>query len=121
MLRSSRTIRLGPLASLPWLGSPSSQTLFPPFSTTSQEGDYPKFKDRNKQLEDEIEYWKKKYKEKEKEIDSLKKEIEKLTKTNNRYQVGLFDHGNFKHPGNGDKKPKGGQKGHSNTNKEGVS
>src|SRR5947208_11082776 len=47
MLRSSRTTRLGLLASLPWLGSPSSQMLFPPFSTTSQEGDYQDLQIRN--------------------------------------------------------------------------
>jgi hypothetical protein len=77
-----------------------------------------KMEDKNRTLEEEVAYWKKKYKEKEQEVDTLKKEIEKLTKTNNRYQVGLFDHGNFKHPSKGEKKPKGGQKGHSNTNKD---
>lgn len=61
-----------------------------------------------------------------KENGKLKKEIEELTasnaalaKTNSRYQVSLFDHGNFKHPNNWEKKPKGGQKGHANTNKDG--
>ncbi len=50
--------------------------------------------------------------------EKLKKEIEKLTKTNNRYQVSLFDHGNFTHPDKKDKKPKGGQIGHGDTNRE---
>lgn len=70
--------------------------------------------------------WKDKYqkvKEKnnklQKENEKLKKEIEKLTKTNKRYQVSFFDHGNFKHPDTNKKKPKGGQKGHTNTNKDG--
>lgn len=60
----------------------------------------------------------KRIKELEKENGTLKQEIEKITKTNNRYQVGLFDHGNFKHPDNKDKKPNGGQIGHANTNKD---
>lgn len=53
-----------------------------------------------------------------KENGKLKKEIEELIKTNSRYQVSLFDHGNFKHPNNQEKKPKGGQRGHINTNKD---
>lgn len=75
--------------------------------------------------EERAKYWEEKYKEKVKEIsivkkekEQLKKEIEKLTKTNNRYQVALFDHGNFTHPDRKDKKPKGGQKGHADTNRE---
>ena len=54
------------------------------------------------------------------ENETLKQEIEKLTKTNNRYQVALFDHGNFKHPenDNSEKKEKGGQPGHIDTNRE---
>lgn len=73
----------------------------------------------------QLQEWKKKYKqertEKEKlrkENEHLKKEIEKLTKTNNRYQIALFDHGNFNHPDKQDSKPKGGQKGHADTNRE---
>lgn len=53
-----------------------------------------------------------------KEEERLKKEIGKLTKTNNRYQVSLFDHGNFTHPDKKDKKSKGGQRGHADTNRE---
>ena len=53
------------------------------------------------------------------EINKLKKEIERITKTKNRYQVSLFDHGNFKHQDQAqEKKPKGGQKGHTDTNRE---
>lgn len=53
-----------------------------------------------------------------KEINGLKEEIEKLTKTNSRYQIALFDHDNFKHPDSSEKKPKGGQVGHTDTNRE---
>lgn len=60
----------------------------------------------------------KRIKELERENDKLKQEIEKITKTNNRYQVGLFDHGNFVHPDGKEKKPNGGQAGHKDTNKD---
>ncbi len=55
----------------------------------------------------------------EKEQEKLKQEIEKISKTNNRYQIALFDHGNFKHKEeDSEKKKKGGQRGHANTNRE---
>lgn len=55
----------------------------------------------------------------EKEQERLKQEIEKISKTNNRYRVALFDHGNFKHKEeDSEKKKKGGQAGHANTNRE---
>ena len=83
------------------------------------------YKTRQKKLEDEITYWKRKYheeekkrKEVEKEKDKLKQEIEKLTKTNNRYRVSLFDHGNFHDPADKEKKPNGGQIGHTDTNQD---
>ncbi|MBI2595776.1 IS66 family transposase [Candidatus Daviesbacteria bacterium] len=70
--------------------------------------------------------WKKKYQEEKrkngilrKENNGLKQEIEKLTKTNSRYQVSLFDHGNFKSSDSREKKPKGGQLNHTDTNREG--
>lgn len=53
-----------------------------------------------------------------KENERLKKEVEKFTKTTNRYQVALFDHGNFHHPDHKDTKPKGGQLGHTDTNRD---
>lgn len=60
-----------------------------------------------------------------KDLDRLKKEneqlgqtIERLTITTNRYRASLFDHGNFKASLQQEKKPKGGQKGHANTNRE---
>jgi len=89
-------------------------------------------KGKIQQLEKEIEKWKQKItnlrtgneklrQERDRlkeEEERLKKEIEKLTKTNTRYQVSLFDHGNFTHPDKKDKKAKGGQKGHKDTNRE---
>lgn len=76
--------------------------------------------------DESIEYWKKKYQEEKeisktlkKENNKLKQEIEKITKTNNRYQVSLFDHGNFKsQEADKNKKEKGGQIGHPDTNRE---
>ncbi len=53
-----------------------------------------------------------------KENEILEKEIEKLTKTNNRYQVALFDHGNFRQKGEQTARKKGGQPGHTDTNRE---
>lgn len=78
------------------------------------------------QLLDLVNKWKEKYeKEKtekeqlQKENEKLKKEIEKLTKTNERYRVALFDHGNLKRrDGRKEKREKGGQKGHADTNKD---
>src|SRR3989337_2082822 len=76
-------------------------------------------------LKREIQEWKDKYqktkeelREIKKENNKLKEEIKKLTKTNKRYQVPLFDHGNFKNPTDTDKKHKGGQLGHQDTNRE---
>lgn len=66
----------------------------------------------NKKLKQEIGTLKK-------DKEKLKEEIGKLTKTNSRYKVGLFDHGNFKSPDlKANKKVKGGQAGHGNTNKD---
>lgn len=72
-----------------------------------------------------IEQWKEKYQKKEEENEHLKKEIvklereiETLTKTNNRYRASLFDHGNFQSPTKQEKKQKGGQFGHTDTNRE---
>lgn len=76
-------------------------------------------------LRQKIQEWKEKYQKVKEELrkvkkenNKLKEEIDKLTKTNNRYQVALFDHGNFKSPSDRDKKEKGGQKGHADTNRE---
>lgn len=84
------------------------------------------------QAQNEIAYWKQKYQEEKqqkeylekeqdrlrKEKEHLEKEIEKLTKTTNRYRASLFDHGNFKSPVEEEKKSKGGQPGHTDTNRE---
>src|SRR3989338_8958533 len=82
-------------------------------------------KRQKKKSEEETIYWKSKYQEKQKENETLKKEIgklqqeiEKLTKTTNRYRASLFDHGNFKAPAEEEKKQKGGQPGHGDTNRE---
>lgn len=82
-------------------------------------------KRQKKKVEDEVVYWKQKYQEEkqkkeglEKENEQLKQEIEKFTKTTNRYQVALFDHGNFKSPLEEERKQKGGQVGHPDTNRE---
>lgn len=69
-------------------------------------------------LKDEITRLKKEKEQLKRENERLKKEIDKLTKTNRRYSIALFDHGNFKHPDEGDKKEKGGQTGHPDTNRE---
>lgn len=79
--------------------------------------DTTKLREQKKKLVREVEFWKKKYKEKDYENEKLKKEIDKLLTTNNRYQVALFDHGNFKHPDE-NRKQKGGQAGHPDTNRE---
>lgn len=72
-----------------------------------------RLKRENKELEKEK-------KRLEKEQERLKREIEKISKTNSRYQIALFDHGNFKHTDNenAQKKKKGGQAGHADTNRE---
>lgn len=54
----------------------------------------------------------------ERENERLKRELEQSKKTKSRYQVALFDHGNFRHRQKETKKPKGGQFGHRDTNRE---
>jgi hypothetical protein len=76
-------------------------------------------KDKVKTLEEILREKDKRIRELEKENDNLKQEIEKISKTNNRYQIALFDHGNFKHKDeDSQKKKKGGQAGHADTNRE---
>ncbi len=82
-------------------------------------------KDNVKILEEVVKEKDKKIRELEKENGILKQEknkltleIEKLTKTNSRYQIALFDHGNFVHKQDVEKKTKGGQLGHADTNRE---
>jgi len=72
-----------------------------------------------------IEQWEEKYQKKEEETEHLKKEIvklereiETLIKTSNRYRASLFEHGNFQSPTKQEKKQKGGQYGHTDTNRE---
>jgi len=77
-------------------------------------------KDKAKTLEDIVKEKDKRIRELEKENGDLKQEIEKISKTKARYQIALFDHGNFKHKEHegSEKKKKGGQTGHSDTNRE---
>lgn len=75
-------------------------------------------RDTVKTLKQEIRKLKQERRRLEKERNRLERELEQLTKTTNRYRVSLFDHGNFKAPVAQDKKPKGGQPGHADTNRE---
>ncbi|MGI0059099.1 MAG: IS66 family transposase [Nitrosotalea sp.] len=75
-------------------------------------------KDTLKKIEDIVKNKDKRIRDLEKENEKLKQEIEKISKTKNRYQVALFDHGNFKHPDQQGKKTNGGQIGHADTNKD---
>ncbi len=69
--------------------------------------------------QEELERIKKENESLRKEKEKLKEEIERFAKTNNRYQVALFDHGNFKQKNEDEeKKNKGGQPGHKDTNRE---
>lgn len=79
--------------------------------------------ERNRARKDAT-YWKKKYQEEKeraqkfkRENDKLVKDLERLLVTQNRYQVALFDHGNFTGKDTSSKS-KGGQLGHSDTNRE---
>ncbi len=82
------------------------------------EAAHKKQKGLNQLQKEEIQKLKKEKRILEKHIEKLKREIEKYGKTQNRYQVALFDHGNFHHPDKRDKKPKGGQIGHKDTNQD---
>jgi len=89
------------------------------------QGKISKLSDDIKRLKEEKRRLEKEKRHLARENEKLKKEIEKLTssnaalaKTNLRYQISLFDHGNFKHKDNSSKKPKGGQLSHKDTNRE---
>jgi len=75
-------------------------------------------KQKSEQLEKQLKEQAKRIRELEKENEQLKQEREQSSKTKNRYQVALFDHGNFRHPKTTAKKNKGGQAGHGDTNRE---
>ena len=79
--------------------------------------------ERNKERKD-ANYWKRKYQEEKEKAQRFKRENDKLVKdlerfliTRNRYQVALFDHGNFTGKDKSTKL-KGGQTGHPDTNRE---
>jgi transposase len=69
-------------------------------------------------LEKQVKEQAKRIKELERENERLKREQEQSSKTKKRYQVALFDHGNFRHASQETKKKKGGQTGHRDTNRE---
>lgn len=75
----------------------------------------------NSEQREEIKRLKQEKRDLKKKIDRLEKEIEKYSKTMTRYQVALFDHGNYQSPAsdtNQEQKKKGGQIGHADTNRE---
>ena len=82
--------------------------------------------EENKRLEEERRQFEEKLKQVENENKKLRKEIAQLTISNDRYRISLFDHGNMKSLPSGDgkgpeekeKKKRGGQTGHSDTNRE---
>lgn len=76
-------------------------------------------KEKTTRLEIEIDSLRKENGSLKKENNQLTEEIDKLTKTNKRYSIALFDHGNFSHPDETEnRKEKGGQRGHPDTNRE---
>lgn len=75
-------------------------------------------KQKVERLEKQLKEQAQRIKELERENEQLKREREQSDKTKKRYQVALFDHGNFRHPQTATKKKKGGQAGHADTNRE---
>jgi transposase len=75
-------------------------------------------KHKAEQFQEQLKDQEQRMKELQKENEHLKGELEQVTKTKQRYQVALFDHGNFRHPSRQNKKTKGGQPGHADTNRE---
>ncbi|GAC1360058.1 MAG: IS66-like element ISH10B family transposase [Ktedonobacteraceae bacterium] len=75
-------------------------------------------KHKAEQLEKQLKEQARRIKELEQENEQLKGELEQSSKTKKRYQVALFDHGNFRHRSAESKKSKGGQPGHADTNRE---
>ena len=75
-------------------------------------------KQKAEQLEKQLKAQAQRIEALEQENAQLKEELEQSQKTKQRYQVALFDHGNFRHPCQPSKKKKGGQPGHADTNRE---
>lgn len=75
-------------------------------------------KQKAERAEQKIKEQAQRIKDLERENERLKQELEQAQKTKQRYQVALFDHGNFRQRQRGAKKPKGGQVGHRDTNRE---
>jgi len=77
------------------------------------------WRERYQKSQEELKKTKEENSRLKKDKEKLEQEIDRLTKTNSRYQVALFDHGNFKSSKKDiDKKSKGGQLGHTDTNRE---
>lgn len=75
------------------------------------------WRDKAQKYEEELVKTKRENERLKKEKEHLKQEIEKLTKSNHRCRMHLFDHGNFIDPQTS-KKKKGGQQEHPDTNRE---
>lgn len=75
-------------------------------------------KHKAEQFQEQLKDQAQRIKELEHENEQLKRELEQSSKTKKRYQVALFDHGNFRHRSQENKKNKGGQPGHTDTNRE---
>ncbi len=75
-------------------------------------------KEKAERFQEQLKDKERRIKELEKENERLKRELEQSSKTKHRYQVALFDHGNFRHHSAESKKQKGGQPGHADTNRE---
>ena len=75
-------------------------------------------KEKAERLQEQLKDKERRIKALEQENERLKRELEQSSKTKHRYQVALFDHGNFRHPSRQHKKKKGGQPGHADTNRE---
>src|SRR5690242_14336453 len=71
-----------------------------------------------KEQERRIKEQERQLKELSRENEQLKAQVEQSSKTKLRYQVALFDHGNFRRRGPQEQKKKGGQPGHADTNRE---
>ena len=76
-----------------------------------KEAEKVKLWEENKSLKDQL-------KKRDLRIKELEQKLHKKEKTTNRYRIALFDSGNFSDPEEINKKPRGGQKGHKDTNRE---
>lgn len=75
-------------------------------------------KHKAEQLQEQVKAQEQRIKALEKENAQLKEQLEQSSKTKKRYQVALFDHGNFRSADKPSQKKKGGQPGHADSNRE---